>query len=182
MASNFRPTSLLTLVAYSAGYVKRAFIEPLAVGEALPDMPLFLEPELYVPVSLEATYQAAFEAVPRQGRDVLQPLSSKNEDAPSCWLVLLTASTARRCRCTSLAVTPSCHSSSFEDLDFRERLRAHHLDLERRQASSPNSLSLLTIRKAMTAVEDGSDRQANGVPRIRGVARSRTFRACNLKH
>jgi hypothetical protein len=61
----------LTLVAYAAGLVKKAYIEPVAVGDVLSDMPLFLEPELYVPVPLEATYQAAWEAVPAFWRDVL---------------------------------------------------------------------------------------------------------------
>ncbi len=67
------PDEPLTLVAYAAGLVKRAFIEPISVGRALPDMPLFLEPERYVPVPLESTYQAAFEAVPRRWRDELVP-------------------------------------------------------------------------------------------------------------
>jgi hypothetical protein len=66
----------LTLVAYSAGYVKSAYIDPVAVGETLPVMPLFLEPERYVPVPLEPTYQAAWEAVPQRWRDVLEPPSS----------------------------------------------------------------------------------------------------------
>jgi hypothetical protein len=65
------PDKPLTLVAYSAGLVKTAYIEPVAVGDALPDMPLFLEPDLYVPVPLETTYQAAFDAVPRRWRDEL---------------------------------------------------------------------------------------------------------------
>lgn len=63
----------LTLVAYSAGEPKRAFIEPVAVGDKLPDMPLFLEADVYVPVPLERAYQAAFDEVPRRWRDVLQP-------------------------------------------------------------------------------------------------------------
>jgi Protein of unknown function (DUF4058) len=61
----------LTLVSYSAGDVKQAFIQPAAVGEALPDMALFFEARRYVPVPLEATYQAAFAAVPPYWRDVL---------------------------------------------------------------------------------------------------------------
>ncbi len=56
------PGRPLTLVAYSAGDPKRAFI----VGEVLPEMPLFLQPGLYVQVPLEATYQSAFEAVPKR--------------------------------------------------------------------------------------------------------------------
>jgi hypothetical protein len=62
----------LTLVAYEATPVKRAYIEPAAVGRTLSDMPLFLEPGGHVLVPLEATYQAAFEAVPKRWREVLE--------------------------------------------------------------------------------------------------------------
>lgn len=47
----------------------------MAVGDVLPEMPLFLEVDRYVPVPLEATYRAAFDAVPRRWRDVLEPPS-----------------------------------------------------------------------------------------------------------
>jgi hypothetical protein len=62
----------LTLVSYSAGPIKRAYIEPVAVGKPLPDMPLFLEPEIYVPLPLESTYQAAFADLPKRWRDELE--------------------------------------------------------------------------------------------------------------
>jgi len=62
----------LTLVSYSAGSVKRAYIEPVTVESDLPQMPLFLEPDFYVPVPLEATYQAAFQAVPKRWRSELE--------------------------------------------------------------------------------------------------------------
>lgn len=62
----------LTVAAYSAGDVKCAYVETVAVGDVLPDMPLFLDPTHYVPVPLEATYQAAREAIPRRWRDVLE--------------------------------------------------------------------------------------------------------------
>jgi hypothetical protein len=62
----------LTLAAYSAGHIKRAFVEPVAVGDALPDRPLFLEPEGYVNVPLEATYQAAYHGVPQRWKRVLE--------------------------------------------------------------------------------------------------------------
>jgi len=55
----------LTLVSYKAEVVKTAYIEPVAVGHVLPDMPLFLEPNLYVPVPLETAYRDAFERVPQ---------------------------------------------------------------------------------------------------------------------
>jgi hypothetical protein len=72
--NNFQlpPDKPLTLASYSAGYVKRAFIEPVAVGDELPPMPLFLEAEVYVPAPLEETYRAAFEAVPKRWRDELR--------------------------------------------------------------------------------------------------------------
>jgi hypothetical protein len=54
----------LTLAAYSAGLEKLAFVEPIAVGDVLPDMPLFLEPDRYVPVRLEGTYQATWDVCP----------------------------------------------------------------------------------------------------------------------
>jgi hypothetical protein len=67
------PDKPLTLVSYLAGTPKRAFIEPVAAADQLPAMPLFLEPELYVLVLLEETYQAAFHAVPKRWRDELAP-------------------------------------------------------------------------------------------------------------
>jgi hypothetical protein len=61
----------LTFVSYEAGPVTRAYIQPAAVGEPLPGMPLFLAPDLYVMVPLEATYAAAFGGIPRQVRAAL---------------------------------------------------------------------------------------------------------------
>jgi hypothetical protein len=62
----------LTLVAYECGLTTRAYIEPVAVGDPLPDMPLFLEPEAFVPVPLEVTYQTAFHLLPARWRTVLE--------------------------------------------------------------------------------------------------------------
>lgn len=61
----------LTLAAYESGLTVKAFIEPVAVGDSLPDMPLFLEPGAHILVPLETTYQEAFEAVPLRWRRVL---------------------------------------------------------------------------------------------------------------
>lgn len=64
----------LTLVAYACDDpVKTAFVEPVAVGDTLPDMPLYLTPDFYVNVPLEATYQAAWRTVPRRWQRVLSP-------------------------------------------------------------------------------------------------------------
>jgi hypothetical protein len=67
------PDQPLTLASYSSGLLKRAFIEPAAVGAVLADMPLFLEPDRYILVPLEATYTDAFAAVPKRWRDELEP-------------------------------------------------------------------------------------------------------------
>jgi hypothetical protein len=71
----------LTLVAYECELGTRAYIEPVAVGDSLPDMPLFLAPNGCVMVPLESTYQTAFEVQPRRWRAVLQgPVSDANKD------------------------------------------------------------------------------------------------------
>ncbi len=62
----------LTVVAYEAGDVTRGYYEPVAVGEPLPDMPLFLEYGWHVPVPLEATYATAYTKVPRRWRTVIE--------------------------------------------------------------------------------------------------------------
>jgi hypothetical protein len=63
----------LTLVAYECDLTTRAYIETVAVGQPLPDMPLFLEPNGCVMVPLEATYMAAFAVMPRRWQVVLAP-------------------------------------------------------------------------------------------------------------
>ena len=59
-----------TLVAYSAGPETVGYVEPVAVGQPLRPMPLFLtrDGQGYVEVPLEATYLAAYEGVPRRYR------------------------------------------------------------------------------------------------------------------
>jgi hypothetical protein len=71
--SNFRlPASKpLTLASYSAGLVKKAYVEPVAVRALMPDMPLFLEPERHVLTPLEKTYQATWDALPDEIKDLL---------------------------------------------------------------------------------------------------------------
>ena len=61
-----------TLAAYAAGSVEMAHVEPVAVGATLRDMPLFLTPDGYVFVPLEATYQLAYEGVPQRYRRLLE--------------------------------------------------------------------------------------------------------------
>lgn len=62
----------LTLVSYECDLTTRASIEPIAVGDVLPDMPLFLVPNGCVKVPLEKTYQTAFSVMPRRWQRVLE--------------------------------------------------------------------------------------------------------------
>jgi hypothetical protein len=54
----------LTLASYCAGLRRKAFVELVAVGDCLPDMPLFLTPEFWIPTPLEATYQTTWNELP----------------------------------------------------------------------------------------------------------------------
>jgi hypothetical protein len=66
------PDKPLTLVSYAAGNIKTAYIEPFAVGDALADMPLFLDEEHYVRVPLETTSVEAWNDVPERWRSVIK--------------------------------------------------------------------------------------------------------------
>jgi len=62
----------LTMAAYDAGPIQVAYVEFVSVGEPLPDMPLFLKPEVYVPAPLEATYQATWAGFPAALKGLLE--------------------------------------------------------------------------------------------------------------
>ena len=62
----------LTLAAYSAGPALEGYVENVGVGDVLPDMPVFLTPDRYVPCPLEATYQAAWSVFPKALRAPLE--------------------------------------------------------------------------------------------------------------
>ena len=61
----------LICVSYIGDPIPEAFVEPLAVGDPLPEMPLFLTPEVYVPVALEPTYKSAWQELPAFWQGVL---------------------------------------------------------------------------------------------------------------
>jgi len=54
------------LASYDAGREKAAYVEPIAVGDVLPAMPLFLFAGRHIKVPLEATYQATWTVLPRE--------------------------------------------------------------------------------------------------------------------
>jgi len=66
------PGKRLTLGAYEADTPVCAYVDPVAVGDTLPEMPLFLKPGAYVSVALESTYMAAWEAVPARWRSAIE--------------------------------------------------------------------------------------------------------------
>ena len=66
------PAKPLVLASYESALTVRAYVEALAVGDVLTEMPLFLDSPLLVNVPLEATYLAAFAEVPRRWRSVLE--------------------------------------------------------------------------------------------------------------
>jgi len=62
----------LAVMAYESGLAVRAYVRHLAVGDALPEMPLFLERDACITAPLEQTYQLAFAAQPARWRAVLE--------------------------------------------------------------------------------------------------------------
>ncbi len=56
------------LASYETGGVQACYVEPIRVGDILPDMPLFLANNWHVPVPLESTYQATWNACPEELR------------------------------------------------------------------------------------------------------------------
>ena len=62
----------MTFASYVADDPPVAYLEPLSVGDAVPDMPLFLAPGHYVTVPLGETYAATFAPFPGKYRAVLE--------------------------------------------------------------------------------------------------------------
>lgn len=57
------------LASYDAGSEKAAYVEPIAVGDELPNMPLYLVEGFYISVPLEATYMTTWSALPEELQD-----------------------------------------------------------------------------------------------------------------
>jgi hypothetical protein len=61
-----------TVVSYRASDPVTAFVEPVAVGDKLPSIPLFLTDDLHVPVPLESTYTATWAVCPAPTRELVE--------------------------------------------------------------------------------------------------------------
>lgn len=55
---------LLTLASYCAAPAPTAYVQPVAIDDVLPDMPLFLDAGWYIDVPLEATYAEVWQGFP----------------------------------------------------------------------------------------------------------------------
>jgi hypothetical protein len=74
------PNQPLTLAAYIGGLPITACVEPIGVGEVMPDMPAYLDESRYVPVPLEATYLATWASYPEDMRaDIEKGDTTPNE-------------------------------------------------------------------------------------------------------
>jgi Protein of unknown function (DUF4058) len=60
------------LASYETGGVRAAYVEPVGVGDSLPDMPLFLTNDMHVKVPLEPTYQATWDVSPKGLREAVE--------------------------------------------------------------------------------------------------------------
>ena len=66
------PGKPLTFASYVADRPPVMYVEPLAVGDAVPDMPLFLDPGHYVNVPLGEAYAETFRPFPSLYREQLE--------------------------------------------------------------------------------------------------------------
>jgi hypothetical protein len=65
----------LTLAAYAVQDPITAYVETVGVGDPMPDMPAFVDPDTYVQVPLEAAYQETWSRCPRQFKEAVQVFS-----------------------------------------------------------------------------------------------------------
>ena len=62
----------LTVASYDSAGDLTAYVDPVAVGDPLPDAPLFLAPGWYVNIPLETTYATSWEVTPKPIRDLVE--------------------------------------------------------------------------------------------------------------
>lgn len=79
---DFPPDKDRTLASYDAGREKAAYVEPIAVGDVLPDAALFLMEGRHIKVPLEATYQTTWSVLPRDLQVIVETgvMPAREED------------------------------------------------------------------------------------------------------
>ena len=68
----------LTVAAYFAAVPKTAYVEPVAVGDPLPSLPLFLDPASTSP-PLESTYETTWQKCPAVVRELVAAATTAEE-------------------------------------------------------------------------------------------------------
>jgi hypothetical protein len=68
----------LTVAAYNSGYEKQAYVEPVAVGDVLPSLPIFLDHKTYVPAPLEVTYEQTWKKCPAPVRQHVEEMAARS--------------------------------------------------------------------------------------------------------
>jgi hypothetical protein len=58
------PGKPLVVASFLADDTPMAYAEPIAVGDPLPSLPIFLSPDRYIPAPLETTYNQAWDVFP----------------------------------------------------------------------------------------------------------------------
>ncbi len=66
----------LTVASYNSGSELVAYVNPIAVGDAIPDTPLFLDSGTYVYLPLEQTYNTSWSLTPEPIRNLVHPIPS----------------------------------------------------------------------------------------------------------
>jgi hypothetical protein len=67
----FSPDKSLAADSFHAGAVIDLYANALAVGDELPDLPLFLSEETYISLPLDRTYAKAFASIAPHDRQLL---------------------------------------------------------------------------------------------------------------
>lgn len=62
----------LCAISYRNGWTRTAYVQPSMVGDTLPELPLFISSDTYVPLPLEETYSTAWAALPEAVRRTIE--------------------------------------------------------------------------------------------------------------
>jgi hypothetical protein len=79
---NLPPDKPFTLASFDAGPPRVIYVEPVAVGDVLPAIALFLKPESCVLAPLEATYQTTWQVFPAELKGLLEAPAVKPPPQP----------------------------------------------------------------------------------------------------
>ncbi|HLX61655.1 MAG TPA: hypothetical protein VKX17_10270 [Planctomycetota bacterium] len=77
----WNPAKPFSAAAYESSGEINAYVQPYGIGEALPDLPLFLKPSYYVYVPLEKTYTEALASMPDYWRDKIARIRPRKRSA-----------------------------------------------------------------------------------------------------